>query len=106
MSMRPVDLQTIIPKLPEVQKIKNAENDLEKNNLNINIQKEQRQNEQNTRQIIEAKKAQEARVNKDGKQNRRQGDKKGRQKEGQSEGNDVREENKKMNPIARIDIRI
>lgn len=39
MTMRPVDLQTTIPKLPEIQKVKSSEIELEKNNLNINIQK-------------------------------------------------------------------
>ena len=63
MSLRPVDLQTIIPKLPEVQKAKNAENELEKNNLSINMHKEQQQQDKNTQQIIETKKAQEARIN-------------------------------------------
>ena len=70
MSMRPVDFQTIIPKLPEIHKSKSAENELVKNNLNINIQKEQQQYVQNTRQVVEANKAQEARINKDEKQKR------------------------------------
>ncbi len=106
MSLRPVDLQTIIPKLPEMQKAKNAENELEKNNLSINMHKEQQQQDKNTQQIIETKKAQEARINKDGKQNRGQGDQKGEHKESQPEDNEDQEKKKNRNQMTRIDIRI
>ena len=106
MSLRPVDLQTIIPKLPEVQKAKNAENELEKNNLSINMHKEQQQQDKNTQQIIETKKAQEARINKDGKQNRGQGDQKGEHKDSQPEENEDHGKKKNRNPMTRIDIRI
>lgn len=106
MSLRPVDLQTIIPKLPEVQKAKNAENELEKNNLSINMHKEQQQQDKNTQQIIETKKAQEARINKDGKQNRGQGDQKGEHKDSQPEENEDQGKKKNRNPMTRIDIRI
>lgn len=88
MSMRPVDFQTIIPKLPEIHKSKSAENELVKNNLNINIQKEQQQYVQNTRQVVEANKAQEARINKDEKQKKRQRNQKDGHKEGQPEDKD------------------
>lgn len=106
MSLRPVDLQTIIPKLPEMQKAKNAENELEKNNLSINMHKEQQQQDKNTQQIIETKKAQEARINRDGKQNRGQGDQKGEHKDSRPEDNEGQENKKKKDPMSTIDIRI
>ncbi|HOS68773.1 MAG TPA: hypothetical protein PLG67_03510 [Bacillota bacterium] len=106
MSIRPVDLQTIIPKLPEVQKAKNAENELEKNNLSINMHKEQQQQDKNTQQIVETKKAQESRINKDGKQNRGQEEQKGEHKDRHHEDNEDSEKKKSSNPLTRIDIRI
>ncbi|MDD3704553.1 MAG: hypothetical protein PHC45_00590 [Clostridiaceae bacterium] len=106
MTMRPVDLQTTIPKLPEVQKVKNAEIELEKNNLNINIHKEQQQNEQNTKHVVETKKAQEARINKDDRHNKGQGNQKDEHKGNQPEDNEDHNKNNNRNPQTRIDIRI
>lgn len=106
MTIRPVDLQTMIPKLPEVQKAKIIESELEKNNLNINIHKDQQQQEKNTKQVVETKKAQEARINKDGRQNKRQGEQRKEHKEDQAEDNYGHEkDNIEKSPI-RIDIRI
>jgi hypothetical protein len=106
MSMRPVDLQTMIPKLPEVQKAKSAEIELEKNNLNINIQKEQQQQEKNTKQVTETKKAWEAKINKDGKQNKGQGNREKEHKKGQPENDEEHYKNNKKDAPTRIDIRI
>jgi len=106
MTMRPVDMQTIIPKLPEVQKAKIIESELEKNNLNINIHKEQQQQEKKTKQVVETKKAQEARINKDGRQNKRQGEHEKEHKEGQAEDNAGHDKDNKGKSLTRIDIRI
>ncbi|HOE56590.1 MAG TPA: hypothetical protein PLL98_01520 [Bacillota bacterium] len=106
MTIRPVDLQTIIPKLPEIQKAKNAENGLEKNNLNINIHKEQQQQEKNTRQVVEAKKPHEARINRDGQQKKRQGKQEKQSREDQTKENDGNDKEDKGKYLSKIDIRI
>jgi hypothetical protein len=106
MTIRPVDLQTMIPKLPEVQKARNAESELEKNNLNINIHKEQRQQEKNKELVIETKKTQGARVDREGQKKGRQS-KQGKGQENEtSEEKDERGKESKVKALTKIDIRI
>ena len=106
MTIRPVDLQTMIPKLPEVQKAKNAESELGKNNLNINIHKEQQKQEKNTKQVIETKKPHEARIDKDGQQKKRQGRQEKHNKEDQAKDSDGHDKDNKGKYLTKIDIRI
>ena len=106
MPIRPVDLQTMLPKLPEVQKAKSVESDIEKNNLNINIHKDQQKLEKNTKQVVEAKKAHEARVDKDGQQKKRQGKQEKQNREDQTKDNDGHDKDSKGKYLTKIDIRI
>jgi hypothetical protein len=106
MTIRPVDLQTMIPKIPEVQKAKNLETELQKNNLNINIHKEQQQQEKNTQKVVKTKETQESRINKDGRQKNKQGKQEKKQKESQTEDNYEKNNESKGKSLTRIDIRI
>ncbi len=106
MTIRPVDLQTMIPKLPEAQKAKNAESEAQKNTLMINIHKEQQKHEKDTRQVIEAAKAHEAKINRDGQQKKRQGGQEKRSREDKTSDSDERSREDKEKYVPKIDIRI
>lgn len=100
MPIRPIDLQTMIPKLPEVQKAKEVENNNPKINIAINIHKEQEKNVRKTKKVNEAEKAYNKRISREDKE-------KDKDRQGKRE---KREENKKdkqdFNTNKRIDIRI
>lgn len=106
MAIRPVDLQTMIPKLPEVQKARNVESELEKNNLNINIHKDQLQLEKNTKQVIGTKKSSGARIDREGQKKEGQGKQEKEHKEGRAEGKDEQAKKFKGKSLTKIDIRI
>ncbi len=106
MTIRPVDLQTMIPKLPEVQKARNAESELEKNNLIVNMHKEQQQQEKNTKQVVETKKAQGAKVDREGHQKGKQSSQEREHKDGQAEEKDEQVKGPKGQHLTKIDIRI
>jgi hypothetical protein len=106
MTIRPVDLQTIIPKLPEVHKAKNAEMEAEKNSLNINIHKEQQQQEKNTKQVVGTKKTEGTRINRDGQNKDKQGRQEGRNKSDHSEEKEEEQKEDKAFIRRKIDIRI
>lgn len=102
MPIRPVDLQTMLPKIPEVQKAKSVEAENLRNNMNINLHKEQQQNEKNLKQVNETKKPYQARINKDEeKKNRKEKKKKD---DGQAEEDTQRKPDEKRKKS--IDIRI
>lgn len=106
MTIRPVDLQTMIPKIPELQKAKTAESELEKNNLNINMHKEQLQHEKDTRQVTMTKKAEGSKVEREKQQKENKGQQqKGRKEKGTDE-KDGQENRKKAEVSRSIDIRI
>ena len=106
MTIRPVDLQTMIPKLPEVQKARNAESEMEKNNLNINIHKEQQQQEKNTKQVIETKKTKGSRIDREGQQKGRQGKQEKGHRDDVAEDKDGHDKKTKGEFLTKIDIRI
>lgn len=106
MTIRPVDMQTMIPKLPEVQKARNAENEIEKNNLNINIHKEQQHQEKNTKQVIAAKKSQGLSISREGQQKGRQGKQEKKHRDGLAEEKDSHSKENKGEFLTKIDIRI
>ena len=106
MTIRPVDLQTMIPKLPEVQKARNLESELEKNNLNINMHKEQQQQEKNSKQVIETKKTHGAKVDRERQQKGRQSGHEKGSKDGQTEEKDAQLKESKGKILTKIDIRI
>lgn len=110
MSIRSVDFQTMIPKTPEVQRIKHAEMENEKINAQINIQKDAEKHNQSLKQVNKSDKLHESRINKD--------DKKQKSKKNDDNKKDEhnRKENKKANGekntninkelVSKIDIRI
>ncbi len=108
MSIRPVDIQTLIPKLPEVQKAKNVESETAKNNFNINLHKEQQQHEKDTKQVTETKKSLGKRIDRE----RQEKEKRGKQQEKEQKKELAEEENNKGKKTKeepgrrRIDIRI
>lgn len=106
MTIRPVDMQTLIPKIPELQKARNAETEIEKNNLHINIQKEQLQQEKMTKQVIETEKNHGAKITRE-KENKKKKDKQEKNhKNNSSEDKDNQVEKSKGKALTRIDIRI
>jgi hypothetical protein len=85
----------MIPKAPEVQKIKHAEMQNPQNNNAINMHKEQQQNEKNLKKVNETKKAFEGKIKRDNP------------KKQQQDSKDQEEENKKKHDKKQsIDIRI
>ena len=65
MPIRSIDYQTLIPKTPEVQKLKQAEMQNPKNNNAISMHKEQEQNEKNLKKVNDTKKTFEAEIKRD-----------------------------------------
>ena len=106
MTIRPVDLQTMIPKLPELQKARNVESEQEKVNLNINMHKEQQQQEKNTKQVIETKKTQGTKVDREGHQKGKQSRQEKERNDEQTEEKDVQFKESKGKALTKIDIRI
>lgn len=74
MSIRSIDFQTIIPKSPEVQKIKNIEHESARNNLNINIHKSQEQNDRKLKQVNENEKTYKSKIDRDKEREKSQKD--------------------------------
>ena len=87
MSIRSVDFQTMIPKTPEVQRIKHAEMENEKINAQINIQKDAEKHNQSLKQVNKSDKLHESRINKDDK----------KQKSKKNDDNKKDENNRKEN---------
>lgn len=65
MPIRSIDYQTMIPKAPEVQKLKHIEEHIPQNNNNINLHKQQEQNEKQLKKVNETKKAFEGKIRRD-----------------------------------------
>ena len=65
MPIRSIDYQTLIPKTPEVQKLKQAEMQNPQNNNAINMHKDQEQNDKNLKKVNETKKAFEGKIKRD-----------------------------------------
>ena len=106
MTIRPVDLQTMIPKLPELQKARNVENEIEKNNLNINIHKEQQQQEKNAKHVTETKRAGGSKIDREGKHNGGKSKQEKEHKEDLSEDKGGHGKETKGEFLTKIDIRI
>ena len=110
MSIRSVDFQTMIPKTPEVQRIKHAEIENEKINAQINIQKDAEKYNQSLKQVNKSDRLHESRVDKDGKKQ------KSKKNDDNKKDEHSRKENKKANGekntntnkelVSKIDIRI
>ena len=106
MAIRSIDMQVMIPKTPEVQKIKIMEMQNAQNNLSINLQKQQQENEQKLKQVKPTDKAYEGKIDRDAQKknsNQKQQSKKNKEDDQKSKS----DSNKKASKIrTKIDIRI
>ncbi|MCQ1527971.1 hypothetical protein [Lutispora saccharofermentans] len=100
MSIRSVDFQILIPKAPEIQKMRHVENENQRVNQHINIIEDSNKKTKELKQINKADKAYKARIDKDGKNGRsKSGD-------GNSEKEDKKDKRSKSPTGSRIDILI
>jgi len=95
MPIRSIDFQTIIPKAPEIQKIKHMEEHNPQNNNLINMHKQQEQNDKELKKVNAAKKAVEGKIKRDNPSKQ--------QHSGKEQEEDQKKEKKKKQSI---DIRI
>lgn len=95
MGIRSIDYQTIIPKAPEVQKIKHNEAQNPANNQNINMHKQQEQNQSNLQKVNETKKPYEGKIKRDNPRSKQQKQEK-----------DDDEQKKKQKKNQTIDVRV
>ncbi|MDD2482520.1 MAG: hypothetical protein PHC44_02230 [Lutispora sp.] len=100
MSIRSIDFQVLIPKTPEVQKIKYIENESQKINQQINMIKDSENKTKELKKVKKADKAYESRIDKDGKNSK-----------SKSDGEECDKQNKKKKgnryiKESKIDIRI
>lgn len=65
MSIRSIDLQTLIPKTPEVQKIKSTEFEIPHNNINASIQSSQQQIQKDLKKVNQSPKGADVKINKE-----------------------------------------
>ncbi|SHJ06288.1 hypothetical protein [Lutispora thermophila] len=100
MPIRSVDLQVLFPKVPEVQKIKNAENEVYKNNQQINIIQDSIKRKEDLKRINKNDKAYKVNINKDGKNNR------GKNQEKSQKKKDKDNKEKEYYKGGKIDIKI
>jgi len=100
MSIRSVDFQILIPKAPEIQKMRHVENENQRVNQHINIIEDSNKKTKELKQINKADKAYKARIDKDGKNGRsKSGD-------GNNEKEDKKDKRSKSPTGSRIDILI
>ena len=103
MSIRPVDMNVVIPKTPEVQKAKSVEAENPMNNNLINLHQEQHNNEQKQIQVNKKENPEAIKI-KDDRQ-KRENNKDNKKKE-QTEEEARKEEENKHKPKTSIDIKI
>lgn len=110
MSIRSVDFQTLIPKTPEVQKIKHSEIENEKINAQISIQKDAEKYNKSLKQVNKSDKLYESKINKDTnkQKSKRNNDNKnnGHSTKQKNQDNDENSQNKNRKLVSKIDIRI
>lgn len=72
MSIRPVDLQVILPKSPEISQIHNNINNRPENQQQVFAQHLQKQVEHNQQQVLQTNKSEKQNVDKDGSNKNKQ----------------------------------
>lgn len=97
MPIRSIDFQTIIPKAPEVQKLKHMEEINPQNNNAINIHKQQEQNSKELKKVNETKKTFDGKIKRDNPRKQQSDDR---------NQDDQDEDKKKKNKKQSIDIKI
>lgn len=106
MPIRSIDLQTLIPKMPEVQKVKSVEAETPGNNINISIHKDQEQMEKNLKQVNKKERPSDIRINNDREKKKQGQDEKDKEEKNGDAPQDGKEKGRDAKPKTRIDIRI
>ena len=106
MTIKPIELQTIIPKVTELQRAKAAESELEKSNLSVGMHQEQRKHDQEVILVIHTKKSEGSRIDRNEQKKEKQGKQKKRQNEGKSGENSESGRQEQPGANHRIDIKI
>lgn len=101
MSIRSIDIQTMVPKTLDVQKVKSAEAHNPNNNQMINVHKEQQQHQQNLKQVNHTDKPYNAKIDKEKEKNNKKNKKKSKK-----EKDDENDDNKEKKIMTKIDILI
>jgi len=105
MSIRSVDLQVLLPKVPEIQKAKNIEYETLKNNQQINITQDSMKKTEDLKRINQSDKAYKLAINKD-ERNRNGKNKNERDRRKDDGKKDKNEKENKYFKGSKIDIRI
>lgn len=100
MPIRSIDFQILIPKTPEIHKIKHIENENQKINQQINVIEDSNKKNNELKQVNKTDKTYKARIDKDGKNGN-----------SESDGEECESENKKKKKNrfiteSKIDIRV
>ncbi len=106
MTIKPIELQTMIPKVTEIQRTRSAENELEKSNLSVGMHQEQRKHEQEVTLVIHTKKSEGSKIDRNEQKKEKQGKQKKRQSNGQNSDNDEKSKHEQAEAKHRIDIKI
>lgn len=106
MTIKPIELQTIIPKVTELQRTKSAESELEKSSLSVGMHQEQRKHDQEVILVIHTKKSEGSRIDRNEEKKEKQGKKKKRQNEEKDRENEEKSRHEQPETSHRIDIKI
>lgn len=106
MTIKPIELQTIIPKVTELQRIKSAESEMEKSNLSVGMHQEQQKHDQEVILVIHTKKSEGSKIDRNEQKKEKQGKQKKRQNEDKNEKNGERGKREQLEANHRIDIKI
>jgi len=105
MSIRSVDLQVLLPKVPEIQKVKHIENETLKNNQQINIIQDSLKKKEDLKRINKNDKAYKLAINKD-ERNKNGKNKNESHRQKDKDKKDMNENEGKYFKGSKIDIRI
>lgn len=106
MTIKPIELQTIIPKVTELQRTRAAESELEKSSLSVGMHQEQRKHDQEVILVIHTKKSEGSKIDRNEPKKEKQGKQKKRQGEGKNGENGERGKHDQSEANHRIDIKI
>lgn len=106
MAIKPIELQTIIPKVTELQRTKSAESEMEKSNLSVGMHQEQRKHDQEVILVIHTKKSEGSKIDRNEQKKEKQGKQKKRQNEEKNGEDGERGKHEQHEASHRIDIKI
>jgi hypothetical protein len=106
MTIKPIELQTIIPKVTELQRAKTAESELEKSSLSVGMHQDQQKHDQEVILVIHTKKSEGSKIDRNEQKKEKQGKQKKRQNEEKNSGNGENGKHEQHETSHRIDIKI